>query len=76
MEGKAKKEKKTKTAPKKVHPVEEGPKKAEASIDDYPAAPPNIDLFGVSPQLDPALTPRQSDAINKRAVLSEWDYCD
>lgn len=36
------------------------------------SGPPNFDPFGVSPNLDPALTARQFDAINRRATLSEW----
>lgn len=36
-----------------------------------PIEPPNFDPFSVSPALDPALTMRQSDAINRKAAYRE-----
>lgn len=40
-----------------------------------PIGPPNFDPFGVSPNLEIALTARQSDAINKKATHREICSC-
>lgn len=63
--------KKVKPVTVAVVPVPVAVKPVDPAPDEQPISPPVFDPFSISPDPDPALTPRQSEAINDKAVRSE-----
>lgn len=60
-----------KPVPPEAPPAKHHAKKPESPEYVAPLGPPVFDLFNVSPELDPAITARQYQAINKKASNRE-----